>query len=60
MSQKDYLEILLPWISLITKYYNEKQIEGTDFKLGLNSISNLIECLLLLLNDNSEGGITES
>jgi len=46
LSEHEFIDVLLPWLNTITKFMGKNQNS-----LNLNTYSNLIECLLLLLSD---------
>ena len=55
LSEREFIDVLLPWLSTITKFM------GGKTSINLNTYSNLIECLLLLLSDaHSGGGLTQA
>jgi len=49
LSRKEFVDVLLPWVSSITDYSAHQK------SLTLNSISNLVECLIFLLHAGSGG-----
>ncbi|CDW90612.1 microtubule-associated protein tortifolia1-like [Stylonychia lemnae] len=65
LSEREFIDVLLPWMSSITQYLKDhknshNQDSPSKQQLSLNTLSNLIECLLLLLNDQgSRNGLNE-
>jgi hypothetical protein len=51
LKQREFLEVLLPVIKAITTYYGEAVTDKGKTNFDLNSLSNLVECLLFLLSD---------
>ena len=57
LSEREFIDVLLPWLSTITKFMGAKNKSN----LNLNTYSNLIECLLLLLSDtHKSGGLSQT
>lgn len=50
--QREFIDVLLPWVSRIVHDASSKRVQNTTSKLlSLDQLSNLFECLLALLKE---------